>query len=64
MESVSKLARVLEAVSLVFAGDLDLTARWFKAKNPMLGGISPRDMVRMGRLDRLELFVKQAGNVE
>jgi uncharacterized protein (DUF2384 family) len=33
---------------------------WLRTPNPMLGGVSPRDMVRMGRHDRLLRFVTQA----
>lgn len=36
-----------------FDGDLAKTDLWFSAKNPLLGGISPREMIRLGRYDKL-----------
>lgn len=60
---MSKLAGLLGKVAQVFDGDVDKTARWFRAKNPMLGDVSPLDMVRLGRFDRLELFVKRAASI-
>ena len=43
-----------------FFKDERKTRAWLRTPNPMLGGVSPRDMVRMGRYDRLLRFVKQA----
>jgi hypothetical protein len=46
---------------LVFQFNDDMKARvWLRTPNPMLGGVSPRDVVRMGRYDRLLSFVTQA----
>jgi hypothetical protein len=33
---------------------------WFKTKNPLLGSISPRDMIRYGRYEKLRRFVMEA----
>jgi hypothetical protein len=33
---------------------------WFEIANPMLGNISPRNMIRIGRLKRLLKFVMTA----
>lgn len=44
-------------VTLAFDGDDDKAAIWFRAKNPLLGDISPLDMIRLGRLDRLRKFI-------
>ena len=43
-----------------FNGDQEKTATWFKARNPLLGDVSPRDMIRLGRYDRLRAFIIQA----
>lgn len=41
----------------VFGGDKAKTALWFRTKNPLLGDVSPRDMIRLRRFDRLRRFV-------
>ena len=43
-----------------FFNDDKKTRVWLQTPNPMLGDVSPRDMVRMGRYDRLLRFVTQA----
>jgi hypothetical protein len=43
-----------------FEGDIEKTALWFRTPNPMLGNISPRDMIRFGRYKRLLKFVTEA----
>lgn len=41
-------------------GDTEKTSLWFRTPNPMLGNISPRDMIRIGRTTRLRKFVTEA----
>jgi hypothetical protein len=48
---------VITHVGKYFDGDPKKTALWFKAKNPMLGDISPRDMIRLGRYQKLMKFI-------
>jgi len=43
-----------------FFGSEVKTALWFKAPNPMLGNVAPRDMIRLGRYKKLLMFVTQA----
>ena len=38
-------------------GDADKTGTWFKTRNPLLGDISPRDMICLGRFQRLRKFI-------
>lgn len=45
---------------LAFGGDAEKTALWFRTKNPMLGDVSPRDMIRLRRFDRLRRFINGA----
>jgi hypothetical protein len=33
---------------------------WFQTKNPLLGNISPRDMIRYGRYEKLRRFIMNA----
>jgi uncharacterized protein (DUF2384 family) len=53
------LARIYELVFQLFNDD-NKTHIWLRTPNPMLGDISPRDMLRMGRYGRLLRFVTHA----
>lgn len=52
------------AINLVasFFNNADKTMLWFKIANPLLGGVSPRDMIRLGRSKRLMKFILTALN--
>lgn len=52
-----------EAFGLVkkfFDGDHHKAMLWMVEKNPMLGGVSPREMLFIGRGDKLLQFIKEA----
>lgn len=34
--------------------------KWFVAKNILLGGVSPLDMIRMGRIEKLKKWINNA----
>jgi hypothetical protein len=53
-------AVVLNLVAQFFEGDGDKTSLWFSMPNPLLGGVVPRDMLRIGRFRRLYHFVIDA----
>jgi hypothetical protein len=55
-----EIANICELMAGYFEGDIKKTALWFNIKNPALGGISPRDMIRYGRYKKLELFIRNA----
>lgn len=57
---LEEIAATINLVAKQFAGDPEKTASWFKARNPLLGDVSPRDMIRLGRYDRLRRFIIQA----
>jgi len=57
VERLEEIANIINMVAGVFNGDAAKTSLWFKTKNPMLGDVSPRDMVRLGRYDRLRRYV-------
>ena len=59
-ERLEEVASTINQVANQFEGDLDKTAAWFKARNPLLGDVSPRDMIRLGRYDRLRRFIINA----
>jgi hypothetical protein len=59
-DRLEEIASICNLVAGIFNGDAIKTALWFKTKNPLLGDISPRDMVRLGRYDRLRKFIINA----
>jgi hypothetical protein len=59
-ERLQEIAVTINLVAKVFGGDADKTVTWFKTRNPLLGDISPRDMIRLGRFERLRKFIIQA----
>ncbi len=60
LDRLEEIANIANMVADIFEGDTAKTALWFKTKNPMLGDVSPRDMVRLGRYDRLRRFIVSA----
>lgn len=57
LEHLEEIAVTCNMVAEAFGGDADRTALWFRTKNPMLGDVSPRDMIRLRRFDRLRRFI-------
>lgn len=57
---MDKIASLIDIVSSDFGGDQSKTAAWFRAKNPLLGDVLPRDMIRLGRHERLRQFILNA----
>lgn len=59
-DKLREWAILFNLVAQFFEGDPIKTALWFKTANPMLGGISPRDMIRFGRYQKLLKFILDA----
>lgn len=59
-ERLEEIANTINMVAQVFEGDVDKTVAWFNARNPMLGDVSPKDMIRLGRYERLRKFIINA----
>ena len=59
-ERLEEIAGTINMVARVFDGDPVKTVAWFRARNPMLGDVSPRDMIRLGRYERLRKFIINA----
>lgn len=59
-DRLEEIANVANMVASIFDGDAAKTALWFRTRNPMLGDVSPRDMIRLGRYDRLRKFIVSA----
>jgi hypothetical protein len=55
-----QIANVCGLVAQFFNGDVVKTSLWFRTKNPLLGNVSPRDMIRYGRYEKLRRFVMDA----
>ena len=60
LERLQEIANVCDLVAHIFGGDVRKTTLWFKTRNPLLGNISPRDMIRFGRYQRLQRFIQDA----
>lgn len=58
-EHLEQVANICNLVFDFFQNDV-MTQLWFKTPNPMLGNVSPRDMIRFGRYHKLLRFVTQA----
>ena len=59
-QRLEEIANVANRITKVFDGDAKKSALWFRTSNPMLGEISPRDMLRMGRHKRLVKFINES----
>ena len=59
-DRLEQIANIANRVAALFEGDVQKTALWFRTPNPMLGDLSPRDMLRMNRFKRLSKFVSEA----
>ena len=60
LERLEEIANICALVAQFFEGDVAKTALWFRTRNPLLGDISPRDMIRFGRYAKLRQFVMDA----
>ena len=50
---------VFRMVSDFFEGDVSKAKLWFYEKNTLLGGISPVEMISLGRTSKLEKLIRQ-----
>lgn len=57
---LEEIANICLLVAQYFGGDAAKTALWFRTRNPLLGDISPRDMIRFGRYTKLRQFILDA----
>lgn len=59
-EHLEQIAVVCTLVADFFSGDVTKTALWFRTPNPMMGNISPREMIRYGRMPKLQKVILNA----
>ena len=57
---LTEIAVICGLVAQFFDGDARKTQLWFQTRNPLLGNLSPRDMVRYGRHEKLRKVVMEA----
>lgn len=64
-ERIKEIINVCELVVEMLDGNIEKTKIWFTTKNQSLGNISPRDMIRFGRYQKLLdiLMDIKAGNM-
>jgi hypothetical protein len=60
IDRIMEIANICGLVAQFFKGDTVKTTLWFKTKNPLFGNITPRDMIRYGRYEKLRRFVMDA----
>jgi hypothetical protein len=63
-ERLREIANIANLVAEFFNGDAQKVGLWFELPNPILGNISPRNMIRAGRYKRLINFVLDAREAE
>jgi len=59
-EHLNQISNICQLVAEFFEGDPEKTSLWFSTPNPMLGDVSPRDMLRFGRYKKLLKFIVNA----
>ncbi len=57
---IKEWAILLNLVAGHFQGNAAKTMLWFTTSNPLLGNITPRDMIRLGRYKKLFKFIINA----
>ena len=56
-QRLQEIAITINLAAKVFEGDVNKTVAWFQTRNPLLGDASPKDMIRLGRFNRLRKFI-------
>lgn len=59
-DRMEQIANCCLLVAEHFSGNAQKASLWFRTPNPMLGNVSPRDMIRYGRFSKLQRFVTGA----
>lgn len=59
-ERIQEWAILLNLVAGHFKGNSQKTTLWFTIPNPLLGNVTPRDMIRFGRYRKLFKFIINA----
>gem|GEM_PF-1768200 len=54
------IANVCEGVAQFFEGNIPKAKRWFRTPNPNLGNMAPREMILLGRFEKVSRFINDA----
>ena len=57
---LEEIANTINLVAQAFGGDVNKAGAWFTARNPLLGDVSRRDLIRRGKDERLGKFIISA----
>lgn len=57
---LEEIGNILNLVAAYFGGDKIKTTLWYSTKNPGLGNISPKEMIRLNRHNNLRNFILAA----
>ncbi|OFW09861.1 MAG: hypothetical protein A3G20_09995 [Acidobacteria bacterium RIFCSPLOWO2_12_FULL_59_11] len=60
LDRLTEIAVVCSLVAQFFEGDAVKTKLWFQTRNPLFGNLSPCDMIRNRRYEKLRRFVMDA----
>jgi hypothetical protein len=61
---LTEIATICALVMEFFSGNIDKTHLWFTTRNPLLGNLSPREMIRLGLYRKVLRFVQEARGQE
>ncbi len=61
---LTEIATICALVMEYFSGNVDKTHLWFTTRNPLLGNLSPREMIRLGLYRKVLRFVQEARGQE
>lgn len=59
-DRLEEIGNLINLTAGFFKGDLAKTTLWFNTKNPLLGDLSPKDMIAYGRYEKLRKFILNA----
>jgi hypothetical protein len=59
---LSEWAVALNLIAIFFNNDIHKTTLWFSTPNLLLGDISPREMIIVGRFKKLRIFIQTTLN--
>lgn len=63
-QRLREIANIANLVAEFFRGDTNKVSLWFELTNPMLGNMSPRNMIRAGRYTKVLNFILDAREAE
>jgi hypothetical protein len=63
-QRLQEIANIANLVAEFFRGDVNKVSLWFELTNPMLGNMSPRNIIRAGRYTKVLNFILDAREAE